>query len=164
MTRTVDDKHKTAFDELSNAKNEEIAASTQQHKEKSLEDQETKLSNDRKTAELERTQESLGEQEAFLANLNPTTYDARHAERLAEIQTIAESIEIRHENENQVRDHFSKTNISIAELDAARTTAKTLAMQLKKQGVLKMKSWRLTRCTSTRSSMIARQRQCTGRR
>ena len=74
LTRIVEDKHKTAFDELSNAKNEEIAASTQQHKEKSHEDQETKLSNDRKTTELERTQESLGEQEAFLANLNPTQF------------------------------------------------------------------------------------------
>ena len=51
---------------------DEIAASTQQHKEKSVEDQETKLSNDRKTTELERIQEYLGEQEAFLANLNPT--------------------------------------------------------------------------------------------
>ena len=73
----------------------------QQHKETAQETtQETKLSSDRNTAELERTQESLGEQEAFLANLNATcsdaqtTYDARHAERLAEIQTIAETIEI----------------------------------------------------------------------
>ena len=52
--------HKKTFDELSVAKNEEIAASTQQHKEKSLEAQETKqeikLSIDRNTAELERTQ------------------------------------------------------------------------------------------------------------
>ena len=31
--------HKKTFDELSDAKNEEIAASTQQHKEKSLEAQ-----------------------------------------------------------------------------------------------------------------------------
>ena len=92
---------KKTFDELSDAKNEEIAASTQQHKEKSLEEQETKLSNDCNTTELERTQESFGEQEALLANLNATghlsnqmTYDARHAERLAEIQTIAEIIEI----------------------------------------------------------------------
>ena len=60
--------HKKTFEELSDAKNEEIAASTQQHKEKSLEAQETKLSNDRGTAELERTQETLGEQEAFVAN------------------------------------------------------------------------------------------------
>ena len=66
LTRTVDDKHKTAFDELSNAKNEEIAASTQQHKEKSFEDQETKLSNERKTTELEKIQESLGDQESIL--------------------------------------------------------------------------------------------------
>ena len=105
-------------DELSDTKNEEIAASTQQHKEKSLEEQETKLSSDRNTAELEKTQEFLGEQEEFHANLNATcsdtqtTYDARHAERLAEIQTIAETMEILHENEDQARDHFSKTNSS----------------------------------------------------
>ena len=47
--------HKKAFDELSDAKNEEIAASNQQHKERSLEEQETKLSNDRNTTELKRT-------------------------------------------------------------------------------------------------------------
>ena len=40
-------------DELSDAKNEEIAASNQQqHKEKSLEAQETKLSSDRNTAQI----------------------------------------------------------------------------------------------------------------
>ena len=40
--------HKKTFDELmSDAKNEGIAASNQQHKRKSLEKQETKLSNDR---------------------------------------------------------------------------------------------------------------------
>ena len=61
---------KKTFDELSDAKNEEIAARTQQHEKKSLEEQETKLSNDRNTVELEMTQESLGEQESFLANLN----------------------------------------------------------------------------------------------
>ena len=64
--------HKNTFHELSDTKNEEIAASTQQLKEKSLEEHETKLSSDRNTAELERTQGSLGEQEAFLANLNAT--------------------------------------------------------------------------------------------
>ena len=43
-------------DELSDAKNEEIAASNQQQrKEKSLEAQETKLSSDRKTAKFART-------------------------------------------------------------------------------------------------------------
>ena len=95
-----------------------LNASTQEHKEKSLEAQETKLSNDRNTAELEMTQEYLGEQDAFLANLNATfsdaqtTYDARHAEQLAEIQTIAETIETPRENEDQARDHFSKTNSS----------------------------------------------------
>ena len=53
-------------DELSDAKNEEIAASNQQqHQEKSLEAQETKLSSDRNTAKFARTQESFGEQEAF---------------------------------------------------------------------------------------------------
>ena len=58
-------------DELSDAKNEEIAASNQQqHKEKSLEAQETKLSSDRNAAKFARTQESFGEQEASLANLN----------------------------------------------------------------------------------------------
>ena len=53
-------------------KNEEIAASTQQHKEKSPEAKETKLSSDRNTAELSRNQESPGEHEASLANLNAT--------------------------------------------------------------------------------------------
>ena len=104
---------------------------------------------------MERTQESHGEQEVFLANLGQLD--------ICEIQTIAESIENLHENEDQARDHFSKTNISsllrptcrafpplgrgsafgvwlerraelekdIVELDATRTTAKTLAMQLK---------------------------------
>ena len=100
--------HKKTFDELSDTKNEEIVASTQQHKEKSLEAQETaqetKLSSDRNTTELERTQESLGELGAFLANLGQLD--------IWEIQTIAESIEILHENEDQARDHFSKTNSS----------------------------------------------------
>ena len=40
--------HKKTYDELNDTKNEEIAANPQQHKEKSLEAQETKLSNDRK--------------------------------------------------------------------------------------------------------------------
>ena len=87
--------HEKAFDELSDAKNEEVAASTQQYEKKSFEEQETKLSNDCNTTELERTQESFGEQETFLANLKATghlsnqmTSDARHAERLAEIQII----------------------------------------------------------------------------
>ena len=122
---------------MSDAKNEGSDPSTQQHEKKSLEEQETKLSNDRNTVELEMTQESLGEQEAFLANLGQLD--------ICEIQTIAEIIEILHENEDQARDHFSKTNSSsllqptcrasplwlerrseleenIVELDAARTT------------------------------------------
>ena len=111
-TEATDLEHKKTFDELSDTKNKEIAASTQQHNEKSLEVQETKFSNDRNTTELERTQESLGEQDAFLANLNQMTYDAIHAERLAEIQIIAETKEILHENEDQARDHFSQTNSS----------------------------------------------------
>ena len=61
--------HKKTFDELSDTKIEEIAASNQQHKETSFKEQETKLSNDRNTTELKRTQESVGDQEAFLANL-----------------------------------------------------------------------------------------------
>ena len=49
---------------------------------------------DRNTAELAKNQESLGEQETSLANLNvicsdaQTTYDVSHAERLAENQTL----------------------------------------------------------------------------
>lgn len=126
--------HKKAFDELSAAKNEEIAASTQQHKEKSLEAQETKLSSDRNTAELERTQESLGEQEAFLANLNATCsdaqtkYDARHAERLAEIQTIAETIEIL--MEDQARDHFSRTYNSFIQLSGGESAVRAKVASL----------------------------------
>ena len=84
-------------DELSDAKNEEIATSNQQqHKEKSLEAQETKLSSDRNTAKFSRTQESFGEQEASLANLDATeaTCDVSPAEQLVETQTIAETIEI----------------------------------------------------------------------
>ena len=65
----TDLEHKETCDELSDTKIEEIAASNQQHKEKSLKEQETKLSNDRNTTELKRTQESVGDQEAFLANL-----------------------------------------------------------------------------------------------
>ena len=61
--------HKKTFDELSDTKIEEIAASNQQHKEKSLKEQETKHSNDRNATELKRTQESVDDQEAFLANL-----------------------------------------------------------------------------------------------
>ena len=50
--------HKKTVDELSDTKNEEIAAGTQQQKEKSREVKETKLSSDRNTAELARNQES----------------------------------------------------------------------------------------------------------
>ena len=132
---------KKTLDELSDAKNEGSDPSTQQHEKKSLEEQETKLSNDRNTVELEITQESLGEQEAFLANLGQLD--------ICEIQTFAEIIEIFHENEDQARDHFSKTNSSsllqptcrasplwlerhleleenIVELDVARTTTKNI--------------------------------------
>ena len=97
----TDLEHKKSFDELSDTKIEEIAASNQQHKEKSLKEQETKLSNDRNTTELKRTLESIGDQEAFLANLGQLD--------ICEIQTISESIETLHENEDQARDHFSKT-------------------------------------------------------
>ena len=45
--------HKKTFDELSDTKIEEIAASNQQHKETSFKEQETKLSNDRNTTEIE---------------------------------------------------------------------------------------------------------------
>ena len=66
--------HKKTFDELGDKKIEEIAASDQQHKETSLKEQETKLSNDRNATELKRTQEeSVGNQEAFLANLGSWT-------------------------------------------------------------------------------------------
>ena len=66
---------------------------------------------------MARTQESesLGEQEAFLANLNDTysdaqaTYEVSHAERQTEIQTIAESFEILTEDQtdavNKIRQH-----------------------------------------------------------
>ena len=93
--------HKKTFDELSDKKIEEIAASNQQHKETSLEEQETKLSNDRNTTELKRTQESVGDQEAFLVNLGQLD--------ILEIQKVSESIETLQENEDQARDHFSKT-------------------------------------------------------
>ena len=84
-------------DELSDAKNEEIAASNQQqHKEKASK----RRRNSRATVTLPnlfaRTQESFGEQEASLANLNATeaTCDVSPAEQLVETQTIAETIEI----------------------------------------------------------------------
>ena len=96
--------YRKTFDELSDTKIEEIAASNQQHKKKSLKEQETKLSNDRNATELKRTQESVGDQEAFLANLGQLD--------ICEMQKIAETIETLHENEDQARDHFSKTNIS----------------------------------------------------
>ena len=96
--------HEKTFDELSDTKIEEIAASNQQHEETSLKEQETKLSNDRNATELKRTQESVGDQEAFLANLGQMD--------ICEMQKIAETIETLHENEDQTRDHFSKTNIS----------------------------------------------------
>ena len=93
--------HKKTFDELSGTKIEEIAASYQQHKETSFKEQETKLSKDRHTTELKRTQESVGDQEAFLANLGQLD--------ICEIQTISESIETIQGNEDQACGHFSKT-------------------------------------------------------
>ena len=97
----TESEHKKTFDEVSDTKNEEIAASIQQHKENSLEEQETKLSNDRNTTELKRTQESVDGQEAFLANLGQLD--------ICEMQKIAETIETLTENEEYARDHFSKT-------------------------------------------------------
>ena len=75
--------YKKTFDEVSDAKNEEIAANTQQY-EKILEAQETNISSDRNTAELASIKESLGEQ--FACSDAQTTYDVRHAERLVENQ------------------------------------------------------------------------------
>ena len=46
----TDLEHKKTFDELSDARNEEIAASTQRHEKESFEEQETKLSNDCNTS------------------------------------------------------------------------------------------------------------------
>ena len=83
--------YKKTFDEVSDAKNEEIAANTQQY-EKILEAQETNISSDRNTAELASIKESLGEQFACLDA--QTTYDVRHAERLVENQELAGIIEI----------------------------------------------------------------------
>ena len=85
-TEATELEHKKTFDELGDTKIEEIAASYQQHKETSLKEQETKLSNDRNATELKRTQESVGDQEAFLANLGQLD--------ICEIQKIAEIIEI----------------------------------------------------------------------
>ena len=50
--------HKKTFDELSDAKNEDIAASSRQHKEKNFEERKTKLAIDRNTAEVEMIQVS----------------------------------------------------------------------------------------------------------
>ena len=78
-----------SFEELNDTKNEEIAANPQQHKEKSLEAQETKLSHDRKNWK----------------GLRSTLMSRRHFLRIStqldisEIQTTAD----------QARDHFSKT-------------------------------------------------------
>ena len=75
--------HKKTFEELNDTKNEEIAAIPQQHKEKSLEAQETKLSHDRKNWK----------------GLRSTLMSRRHFLRIStqldisEIQTTADSIE-----------------------------------------------------------------------
>ena len=76
--------HKKTFEELSDTKNVEIVASTQQHKEKSLEAQETKLSNDRKNWKGPRS--TLMSRRHFLRI--STQLD------ISEIQTTADSIEI----------------------------------------------------------------------
>ena len=71
--------HKKTFEELSDTKNEEIAANPQQHKEKSLEAQETKLSHDRKNWKGPRS----------------TLMSRRHFLRIS--------------TQLEARDHFSKT-------------------------------------------------------
>ena len=76
--------HKKTFDELSDAENEEIAANTPQHKEKSLEAQEIKLSNDRKNWKGPRS--TLMSRRHFLRI--STQLD------ISEIQTTADFIEI----------------------------------------------------------------------
>ena len=87
--------HKKTFDELSDTKIEEIAASYQQHKETSLKEQETKLSNARNTTELKRTQESVGDQEAFLANLGQLGH-LRDSDKLLRLLRPSKRMEIRH--------------------------------------------------------------------
>jgi len=126
--------NKKAFDTLSSAKQQEIAVGTQEHKEKSLEAKETELSSQRNTAELERTQESLDEERKFMSNLNATCsdagskYDARHKQRLAEIQAISETIEIL--MEDNARDHFSRTYNGQPEfLQLAASSASTVRLQ-----------------------------------
>ena len=91
-TEATELEHKKTFDALSDTKIEEIAASYHQHKETSHKEQETKLSNDRNATELKRTQESVGDQEAFLANLGQLD--------ICEMQKIAETIETLHGNED----------------------------------------------------------------
>ena len=79
----------------------------------------TKLSSDRNTAKLARTQESLGEQEASRANLNATetTCDVSHAERLAEFQTIVEASEIQKEDQTSFADGEESKSRLISDLE-----------------------------------------------
>ena len=110
--------HKKTFDELSDTKIEEIAASHQQQKEKNLKEQEMKVSDDRNATELKRTQESVCDQEHFL-RVSASWTSAR-------FRQIAEIIEISIRMHKHARDHFSKTNISLeqilVELDVTRLT------------------------------------------
>ena len=97
--------HKKTFDELSDTKIEEIAASNQQHKNKSLSRRRRRNSRTIVTRQkLKRTQESVGDQETFLSNLGQLD--------ICEMQKIVETVETLHENEDQTRDHFSNTNSS----------------------------------------------------
>ena len=85
----------------------------------------TKLSSDRNTAKLARTQESLGEQEASRANLNATetTCDVSHAERLDEIQTLTEAIKILKEVQTDaVLDFPQRTNFADVKESKSRLT------------------------------------------
>ena len=107
---------------------EEIAASNQQHKEKSLKEQEMKLSNDRNTTELRRTHESIGDQEVFLANLGQLD--------ICEIKKIAETCTRLLQQDEHF--HFASANMQGVLLLACGwrdvqnwKKPKTLAMQLK---------------------------------
>ena len=85
--------YKKTFDEVSDAKNEEIAANTQQY-EKILEAQETNISSDRNTAELAWNQESIGEQ--FICSDAQTTHEVRHHVDNQELAGIIEILKEDH--------------------------------------------------------------------
>ena len=90
---------------------------------KALKIRDTKLSSDRNTAKLARTQESLGEQEASRANLNATetTCEVSHAERLAEFQTIVKASEIQKEDQTDaVLDSEQRTSFADGEESKSR--------------------------------------------